>query len=245
MARGRIWTDSYRTRLADEQRSRPATDGGGPGSPGLPHAEAPTVSLTDVANLDEHSTVELTATLDGGTYDELDYAWSVIGVGTLTGSGNSRVYTPPNIAADQTITVQVTITAHGTGTKARSGTRQTVTATDQFTVSYVAPVPGAISGFAVTDAGDDPHTPTNYSNVNISWTSPTSPEFTIQVQNQNPAFSKIIWNDTHYLTANTATPYRSSAAYEKGTLYRFRARVQAVGSHPAGPWTAIKSVTPS
>ena len=48
----------------------------------LPNAVAPAASINAVADGNEGTTVQLGASLAGGTYDEIDYAWSVEG-GTL------------------------------------------------------------------------------------------------------------------------------------------------------------------
>ncbi len=105
----------------------------------LPDAAAPTVTIGSVSSVDENSTLSLSATVSGGTYDTLTYAWTVAsGGGSLSGSGASVTYTPPDVVVDTTVTVRCTVTATGTGTNALSGTSDTATDTESFTVNFVA-----------------------------------------------------------------------------------------------------------
>ena len=96
----------------------------------------PTLAINDVASITEIVTQQFVATPTGGNYDEISYAWSLSGIGTLdTTTGDTVVYTPANISAEATVTIQCIATVRGTGTTAMSGTSDTVTATETFTVT--------------------------------------------------------------------------------------------------------------
>ncbi len=87
----------------------------------LPLADAPTVTIDDIPIGTENTAVWLGATLDGGTYDEVEYDWSVDG-GTLNDSSAATPkWTRPTVAANSTYTVRLILTARGTGANARSG----------------------------------------------------------------------------------------------------------------------------
>ena len=85
--------------------------------------------------LDEGGTVTLTVTHSGGVYDTIDYIWQVLsGGGTITGTDASVTYNAPNVSADRQVTVAVTGTARGMGTLAVSGTFQSTSDQEVFTV---------------------------------------------------------------------------------------------------------------
>ena len=64
----------------------------------------------------------LAATVSGGTYDELDYDWSVSG-GTLDDNTLAApTWTRPEVSADTNFNVDLTVTARGTGAVATDGT---------------------------------------------------------------------------------------------------------------------------
>ena len=86
----------------------------------------PTVFINAIiANGDEGTTVQLSAAISGGTYDELDYAWSVTG-GTLDdATAESPVWTRPSVDFNSLVTISLTVTARGTGTNAVDGTSDT------------------------------------------------------------------------------------------------------------------------
>ena len=108
-----------------------------------PDTVAPTITIGSVAAFDENSTAALNANVSGGTYDSLSYAWSVVsGGGSITNTGASVIYNPPDITADTDVTVRCTVTADGTGGDAKSGTSDTATDTVLFTVNFI---PGAIN----------------------------------------------------------------------------------------------------
>ena len=85
--------------------------------------------------------LSLSASISGGTYDSISYAWEVVsGGGSISGSGLSATYYPPNVSSDRTVTVRITATAIGTGNNYQSGSSDTSTDTESFTVLvYIAP----------------------------------------------------------------------------------------------------------
>ena len=110
-------------------------------APALPDAVAPSVTIGAVSSVDEDATEVLIASVSGGTYDALAYAWEIAsGGGSLSGSGSSITYTPLDVTANTTVEVRVTVTATGTGINAADGTSDTDTDTEAFTVNFVAPV---------------------------------------------------------------------------------------------------------
>ena len=77
-------------------------------------AVAPTITIGAVTGVDEDQTLALAATVQGGSYNSLAYAWVVVsGGGTITGSGTSVTYNPPagGVSADTSVTVRCTVTA--------------------------------------------------------------------------------------------------------------------------------------
>ena len=105
-----------------------------------PDASAPDIDIDPVSSVDEDAGQTLTASITGGTYDTLDYAWVIVsGGGSITGSGASVSYAPPDVASDTQVTVRVTVTARGTGITAADGTTDTDTDTEEFTVNFVQP----------------------------------------------------------------------------------------------------------
>ena len=96
----------------------------------LPVAAAPSVSVNVIPAGDENTTVQLGATLNGGTHDGTpDYAWSVSG-GTLDDHTLATpTWTRPSVTSNTNHTIRLTVTAHGTGTVARNGTSDTANAT--------------------------------------------------------------------------------------------------------------------
>ena len=104
----------------------------------LPNASAPTVTIGAIGTVRENTTQALVATVAGGTYDHLSYAWQVVsGGGTITGAGSHVTYNPPDVTADTPVQVRVTVTAVGSGGNAQSGTSDTSTDTEDFTVAVV------------------------------------------------------------------------------------------------------------
>ena len=129
----------------------------------LPLAAAPTVTIGAVASVDEDQTLALTATLVGGTYDEVDYDWQVdSGGGAVVGNGASAAYTPMAVSADMDAVVSVTVTARGTGTNAEDGSSDTASDTEMFTVNNVvlrrlaAPTGAALSTTSIQWTWEEP-----------------------------------------------------------------------------------------
>ena len=123
-----------------------------------PDAVAPTVTISGDTDVDEDDTLALSAAVSGGTYDDISYAWAVdSGGGTITGSGASVTYNPPDVSADTEVTVSCEVTATGDGTLAGDGTSATASDTHDFTVNLVLPDATAPSTFAITavDAVDE------------------------------------------------------------------------------------------
>ena len=102
-------------------------------------AEAPAVTIGSVTSVDEDQTQSLSTSVIGGCYDELDYEWEVVteGGGTISGSGPSATYTPPNVSVNTNVTVRVTVTAEGTGTKSVNGSSDTSDDSEAFIVIVV------------------------------------------------------------------------------------------------------------
>ena len=95
----------------------------------LDDAEAPTVAINAIPAGDEGTDVTLGATVSGGTYDTLEYAWAVP-AGTLDDAALAApTWTRPQVTADTDYQPTLTVTARGTGTLANDGTEDTATAT--------------------------------------------------------------------------------------------------------------------
>ena len=92
-------------------------------------ADAPTVQINAIPVDLEGTTYTLSAVISGGTYDTLTYAWTVSG-GALDDPSNSNpTLTRPQVSSDSDFTVDLTVTARGTGANARDGTSDTASAT--------------------------------------------------------------------------------------------------------------------
>ena len=95
----------------------------------LPAATAPaTLTVNAIADGDEGDTVQLFSTLTGGVYDVLEYAWTVSGGALSDPAAAFPVWTRPSVTADASHTVELTVTARGTGVRARAGSSETATA---------------------------------------------------------------------------------------------------------------------
>ena len=103
---------------------------------GLRNAMAPSVEIV-APNGNEGTEVTLTTRLTGGVYDNLIYFWSVLEGTTILGKDvssstiNNRnlatpTFTRPQVSTDANYIISLTIIATGIGTKARSGTSQSV-----------------------------------------------------------------------------------------------------------------------
>ena len=111
-------------------------------------AAAPSVTIDPIPSGAPGTSVRLTRTITGGTYDGLDHAW-LVGGGTLDdASAVSPTWTRPNTPGR--VSVDLGVGARGTGTNARAGTRDSATAaTVQAQVVSVTP---AISQTFVPDS---------------------------------------------------------------------------------------------
>ena len=96
----------------------------------LPTATAPTsVVIAAVADGEQGATARLTATVTGGVYDILTYAWTV-SVGTLDdATAASPTWTRPTVESNTEATIGLTVTASGQGTAYRTGTSGSTSAT--------------------------------------------------------------------------------------------------------------------
>ena len=93
----------------------------------LPNASAPsvTISTTPENPYDDENTT-LSASVSGGVYDTLSYAWEIVsGGGSISGSGASVLYVTPTVGGRTAIEVRCTVTARGTGSTAKIGTSAT------------------------------------------------------------------------------------------------------------------------
>ena len=97
-----------------------------------------TFTITKVASIREDQTVELTASLEA-TYDTVTYIWTVqSGGGTISGTGTTVTYNPPNVASDTQVTVGCTALVFGSGRNAASGTNAPAITSETFTVTPVS-----------------------------------------------------------------------------------------------------------
>lgn len=115
----------------------------------LPVAAAPIVNIAAVPSGAEGSSVELSATLSGGTYDgAVAYSWSVT-AGTLDDNTAARPrWTRPHVAAATDVTIRLVVTVSGTGSNARAGTSDTA---DDDVVSRVTDVPLTFGSATIGD----------------------------------------------------------------------------------------------
>ena len=120
----------------------------------LPAAAAPAVSVNAVAVGDEGTTVQISATLTGGTYDgAVEYAWSVDAGALSDPSSATPAWTRPSVTTDTNYTVRLTVTARGAGTNARTGSSATANASTGALVRNVAaPLPVAAPPAVTIDA---------------------------------------------------------------------------------------------
>ena len=140
----------------------------------LSAAVAPTTVIIDVANLidrDGGTTVKLTATIVGGTYDELEYQWRIknngytplrdVTSGALDGadltSPTLTVPLPPSTSTTAEIEVELSVNAVGKGTLADDGTSAVMSATPvTFTAWHPIELPDwrATNPLGVLDSDD-------------------------------------------------------------------------------------------
>ena len=123
----------------------------------VPNAEAGTVTINPVPAGDEGATVSLSATVADAAYDTLTYAWTVSGGSLDDAASATPTWTRPLVTANQDFTIDLTITATGTGVTAKSGTSDTATASRTATVRNILPVAVApsvaINAIAAGDEG--------------------------------------------------------------------------------------------
>ena len=146
--RGNRWRDRGAYRLEVSGTARGPTT--------LPAAVAPSVSVNAIPDDDEGTSVQLGATLSGGTYDgTLEYAWSVEG-GLLDNASAARpTWTRPAVTANTNHTIGLTVTARGTGSVALNGTSDTATASRAGLVRDIPPVAAAPAVSINAIAGGD------------------------------------------------------------------------------------------
>ena len=110
-------SDTANTSLTAQVRDMP---------PQLPAAVAPSVSIDAIPAGNEGTAVQLSATINGGTYEgTVEYDWSVNG-GTLDDdSVAAPTWTRPSVTSDTNHTVSLTVTVRGSGTAVRNGTSDT------------------------------------------------------------------------------------------------------------------------
>ena len=101
----------------------------------VPNADAPAVTIDAVAVGVGGTKEQLAATLVGGSYDALDYAWTV-GSGALDDATSATpTWTRPDVTSAADIDVDLTITARGTGLDVVDGTSEAAKA-----VTFIARV---------------------------------------------------------------------------------------------------------
>ena len=123
----------------------------------LPAAVAPSsVAIVAVTSVGEGASQALSVSVVGGTYDVLEYAWSVDGGasnGSISGAGASVTYTAPQVSSTRNVTVRCRVTARGTGVSVRNGTSAAREDTEIFQVTDTPTVlPDAVAPTSVAIA---------------------------------------------------------------------------------------------
>ena len=109
----------------------------------LPAAAAPAVTIDAIASGVAASTVDLSASISGGTYDTIAYTWAVTG-GDASLSGETTAAPTLTRRSDAgAMTVSLLVEVDGTGTVARAGTTDNVTASASATATAPAVLPAA------------------------------------------------------------------------------------------------------
>lgn len=121
---------------------------------GRPDAVAPSLSITDITSIRESATASFLATVSGGLYDAIEYAWTIeVGGGSLDrATGRATTYTPAHIetgAGDTDVTIRCVATVRGDDTTAKDGTTDTVMVEEFFTVTDH--VDATVPRLAITD----------------------------------------------------------------------------------------------
>ena len=118
------------------------------------NAVAPSVTINEIESGEERTTVQLGATPTGGTYDELDYEWTVSG-GTLD---NNAIATPtwtrPSVDSDTEFTISLRLTAKGTGTNAVNNSSDVVSVRRGATVTNAPPPERLVHTFQIRTGGN-------------------------------------------------------------------------------------------
>ena len=135
----------------------------------LPDVTAPVLFLTEYASITDRQVARIVAVVLGGTYDTIEYDWSVQSGGgsydasvddfrtcdesfaaceAATGlriyeaaAGTAIVYHPADVSADTSATIRCEVTVRGTGTYAGDGTEDTVLVDETFTVAPASTPP--------------------------------------------------------------------------------------------------------
>ena len=126
-------------------------------------ASAPTVTIGAVGNVNEGTDVALTATLSGGTYDTITFAWDDGGEGGAFDDDTAQnpTYTAPAVTSHQSATFTFEATVTGTGTNATDGTSDTASDTEAFSIRNVPAVTtDTDSIWRLGDQDTTPSTPT-------------------------------------------------------------------------------------
>ena len=96
--------------------------------------------------MDSEGTLSVSATVSGGTYDTIAYAWDDGGAGgSFSAQAASTIYTAPAASSDTAVTLTCTVTATGDGTNAADGTTDEATGTKNITVNAADLMPTAPS----------------------------------------------------------------------------------------------------
>ncbi len=196
-------------------------------TPQLPAADAPSPSIHSIAAGDENTTVELGASLSGGTYDgSPTYAWTVTGGRLDNPSSATPTWTRPSVSADTGYTVRLTVTVSGTGGAARTGTRDTAATSRTAQVRDTAPPPPPPPTSCVDDGKWD--TVVDYYDANAT----RSPNYganwfrvLIAYRIEDPERTLPAWEGE---TAQPTTPYTASEA--------------AAGEAVWSGWTPVREV---
>ena len=196
----------------------------------LPVAAAPSVSIDAIAAGDEGTTVTLGATLDGGTHDgAVAYQWSVDGGALDNANLAAPTWTRPTVASNTNHTVRLTITARGSGTRARNGTSDTASASRSAQVGNVVsplPVPSAPSVTINAVAAGDENTAVTLGATLDGGTYDGTPEYAWTVDggtldNRNaaaPTWTRpTVTSNTNYTIRLTVTAHGTGTRARNGT----------------------------
>ena len=148
-----------------------------------PDAIAPMVSIEMVPNGGEGTAETLAAMVMGGLYDALAYTWAV-SAGTLNDATlASPTWTRPSVNADTDVTIDLRVTARGTGMQARQGSTATADAA-QYTARVTNDVLTSDTDTIYQLAASAPDTPTggmmDAMHLPTGWTRTAPPATTTQ-----------------------------------------------------------------